>query len=501
MLLQYGPSIVANMDPSERDQLPPHLRDLFLNMHETRTKCSEDLKTSHKTVVWDSGASISVSFDRDDFVGPITPVPTSMRLRGIMRRIKIHGQGHVAWSFVDTTGMLRTLKVPALYIPSAKARLLSTTSLLQAHPSETIQLTEDRLLLSGCGSNDPPTNPIEVLIDVETNLPTSLAMDYNNSFSFNVHNVTTVSPSNANLTEPEKELLRWHYHLGHLGWRKIQLVMRSGVLSNAESKRRLHTQCCKLKECPRCAACLFAKQSVRPSGARRTTIVQDSADALSRECLLPGQRISIDHFVCSTKGRLFSSRGRTAESDLYSGGCLFVDHASGHVDVEFQAHLNSTETLQAKERFELCCRDVRVFPQEYLTDAGTAFTSSSFTAHLGTFHQHSRTSGPGAHHQNGRAERAIRTITSIARAMLLHSAIHWSDVANASLWPMAVQHAVYIWNHMPSTDTGLSPLDLFTRTRWPLSKLQDLHVWGCPVYVLNKKLADGQKLPRWTPRS
>jgi hypothetical protein len=38
---------------------------------------------------------------------------------------------------------------------------------------------------------------------------------------------------------------------------------------------------------------------------------------------------------------------------------------------------------------------------------------------------------------------------------------------------------------MPSAKNGLSPIDVFTRTRWPQAKFRDLHVWGCPVYVLD----------------
>jgi hypothetical protein len=90
---------------------------------------------------------------------------------------------------------------------------------------------------------------------------------------------------------------------------------------------------------------------------------------------------------------------------------------------------------------------------------------------------------------------------SISRTMMLHSAIHWPDVADAALWPMAVAHATYIWNHVPNENTGLSPSDIFTKTRWPNKRYHDLHVWGCPVYVLDKKISDGQKLPRWKPRS
>jgi hypothetical protein len=33
---------------------------------------------------------------------------------------------------------------------------------------------------------------------------------------------------------------------------------------------------------------------------------------------------------------------------------------------------------------------------------------------------------------------------SIPRTMMLHSAIHWPDITDASLSPMAVAHAVYV---------------------------------------------------------
>ena len=118
-----------------------------------------------------------------------------------------------------------------------------------------------------------------------------------------------------------------------------------------------------------------------------------------------------------------------------------------------------------------------------------------------SFHQHIRFAGVGAHHHNGHAERAISTIISISRAMLIHSALHWPQLSDAALWPMAVAHAVYIWNHVPNPSTGLSPADLFTKTRWKLWQFLDLHVFGCPTYVLDSKLSDGKKLPRWSPRS
>jgi hypothetical protein len=130
--------------------------------------------------------------------------------------------------------------------------------------------------------------------------------------------------ANANLSEPEKELLRWHARLGHLGFRKIQFLMRTGILSRSESTRRLQVAACKLSRPPKCAACQFGKQSQRPSPGQKTTAVKDRAGVLKTDHLFPGQCVSVDHFVCSTKGRLFTSRGKTDANEMYSGGCLFV---------------------------------------------------------------------------------------------------------------------------------------------------------------------------------
>ena len=47
----------------------------------------------------------------------------------------------------------------------------------------------------------------------------------------------------------------------------------------------------------------------------------------------------------------------------------------------------------------------------------------------------------------------------------------------------------------------LLPTFIFTKMRWPQSKFHDLHVWGCLVYVLDKKKSNRNKIPKWKPRS
>lgn len=52
-----------------------------------------------------------------------------------------------------------------------------------------------------------------------------------------------------------------------------------------------------------------------------------------------------------------------------------------------------------------------------------------------------------------------------------------------------------------SSHRVLAPIDVFSRTQWKQEKLKDLHVWGSPIYILDKTIADGKKLPHWKPRS
>ncbi|KAL7578661.1 hypothetical protein ACA910_009803 [Epithemia clementina (nom. ined.)] len=266
-----------------------------------------------------------------------------------------------------------------------------------------------------------------------------------------------------------------------MGFKKVQFLFCSGVLATAEGSHRLQTAACKLTSMPLCAACQFGQQTRQPTSGKISHAVQDCDGNLKKDNLFPGQHVSVDHFVCATKGRLLESFGKTNPKDMYDGGCIFVDHVSGYTHIPMQAHLNTHETLKSKENFELLCQNVGVVPQEYLTDNGSAFKSRDYTASLVEFKQIYRFAGTGTHHQNGVAERAIRSIMNIARTMMLHAAIHWNVTADPTIWPTAVLHAVWLFNHVPSLGTGISPQDIFTCTRFPQRKFHDLHVWGCPT--------------------
>ena len=86
---------------------------------------------------------------------------------------------------------------------------------------------------------------------------------------------------------------------------------------------------------------------------------------------------------------------------------------------------------------------------------------------------------------------------------MAHALIHWpADGADEiRLWAFAFQHTAWLYNRLPNPKTGLTPLEVLTKTKVDHRDLLRSHVWGCPVYVLDPKLQDGKKIPKWNRRS
>ena len=92
----------------------------------------------------------------------------------------------------------------------------------------------------------------------------------------------------------------------------------------------------------------------------------------------------------------------------------------------------------------------------------------------------------------------------MARSMLLNSIYKWPDHVTLDLWPFAVSMAADTYNNTPRRDNnGLTPNEAFSGVKDTDTKgrLKAFHTFGCPVFVLEKNLQDGNKIPRWDPRS
>ena len=105
---------------------------------------------------------------------------------------------------------------------------------------------------------------------------------------------------NQNLSMAQKELLKWHCWLGHIALPCIQKLMRAGALGHSPKiKAAAHLD---LKKNPmKCGSCEFGKAKRRAS--RRSKHSKESPEpekVLSKEVLIPGQKVSMHHFIVST---------------------------------------------------------------------------------------------------------------------------------------------------------------------------------------------------------
>ena len=128
-------------------------------------------------------------------------------------------------------------------------------------------------------------------LDERTNLPMSVASTDPLSKPAARANLRVTDEKNQNLSRAQKELLRWHFRLGHLNFKSIQLLLQSKTLGESSLKRAAGK--CPL---PECASCQHGKQKRRSTGATAQTPASEREVSLESGCLQPGQQVSVDPF-------------------------------------------------------------------------------------------------------------------------------------------------------------------------------------------------------------
>ena len=58
--------------------------------------------------------------------------------------------------------------------------------------------------------------------------------------------------------------------------------------------------------------------------------------------------MSADHYISRAPGRLYHTKGKSDKYDMFSGGCVFIEHSSGYVRIKHQVAINATETVKEK---------------------------------------------------------------------------------------------------------------------------------------------------------
>ena len=112
--------------------------------------------------------------------------------------------------------------------------------------------------------------------------------------------------------------------------------------------------------------------------------------------------------------------------------------------------MDSISTIEAKKSFERICHSYNVVVKHYHCGYGL-FDTKAFKTSVEQAHQSITFCGVNSHHQNWKAERLIKDVTTGAMTALLHSAHRWPKAIHPSLCHCALKHYINLRNKLPST--------------------------------------------------
>jgi hypothetical protein len=228
----------------------------------------------------------------------------------------------------------------------------------------------------------------------------------------------------------------WHARLGHPGGEAVKCLPLFTEGTKVDKSIPLHT----------CEPCIMAKHPRKPYPPSTTPRAKNVLDLIHSDLCSPFP-------VATPHGKLHF--------------ILFLDDHSNLLNLQLLA--SKDQALEAweiiRKRWENhASRRVKVFR----SDNGGEFISAAFTQALVSAGIMRQLSAPYTHQQNGKAERAIRTVEGRLFAMLEAAGLP------ATLWGEAALTACYLWNRTESTTLppGVTPYEIVNGRKPNLSHLR-----------------------------
>ena len=246
---------------------------------------------------------------------------------------------------------------------------------------------------------------------------------------------------------------------------------------------------------PTCSACLYSKATKRPWRGKESK----QGDGRQRP-QRPGQIVSVDQLVSPTPGLIAQITGFLT-TKRYKYATVYVDQYTRYGYVYLQKTASAEETVEGKKAFEAMARRQGIRIENYHADNGI-FKAHIWVEACESERQGITYAGVNAHHQNGVAERRIRELQELARAMLIHANSRWKGEVTANLWPYAIRMASDAVNHTPSFQDPArrTPTEIFTGSK-VASNPKHWKPFGCPAYVLDNALQGKSPFHKWKHRA
>ena len=104
-------------------------------------------------------------------------------------------------------------------------------------------------------------------------------------------------------------------------------------------------------ERPKFAACEFGNGNRQHNKVNTIKKNHMQEQELKKDHLLPGQMVYADNYILRDLGILYHTKGKSDPSDLFLGGCVFIDNVSVHVRINHQLVIKTTKTVKARLTF------------------------------------------------------------------------------------------------------------------------------------------------------
>jgi hypothetical protein len=206
--------------------------------------------------------------------------------------------------------------------------------------------------------------------------------------------------------DDQAELMRWHYHLGHLPFPKLK---QKQLALNGKIPKKL----AKLMP-PKCAGCLFGAMTKLPWRSKESKSSHKVFIATK-----PGETVSVDQMTLTEVGFFAQLKGSLTKK-RYKCYTIFVDNYSHLRFVHLQIDDSAESTMATKLAFEKYAAEHGVSIKHYHCDDGQ-FSDNAFKQSCESNRQQLTFCEVNAHFQNGIAEHVIRDLSNSARKQLLHA--------------------------------------------------------------------------------
>lgn len=381
--------------------------------------------------ILDSGASAHMTYDLHSLCD-FEKLDENDKIRlGDNSELPIKGKGNIKVLKLVNNTWIEGLITNVLYVPGLKKNLFSEGT-----------ITNKDMKIIKTSDNAKIYNRDGTLVAMAVRTSNNL---YQMLFK-------TIKPFEAN-TASTNSIKLWHERMGHINLKSLKELSDKGLIDNID-----------FSDVDKffCEGCQYGKQHKLSFSHRK------------HKSNKPGELIYSD--LC----------GPMSTSSL--GGAnyfvIFKDDFSGYVSVAFLKH--KSDTLEHFKKFvSLCENKHSAYVKSLRVDNGREYINNDFKNFLHKKGIELEPTAPYTPQQNGRAERNMRTIMESARSML-----HSKNLP-LFLWAEAVNTAVYLLNHAPTSQSpGSTPYELWTGKEL---SLKHLRTFGSEAYMhvpdqLRKKL-------------